>query len=241
MKTILEARNVSKIYGSGRTLVTAVDNVSLRLSAGECVVLMGASGSGKSTLLSLLGLISRPTEGHILIQGKNAAENERSRARLRNAFFGYVHQEYAIIENETVEANVMIPLQYAKPRPGRQERQARIRRALEQVGLDWALKKKPSELSGGERQRVAIARALVNDPVVVLADEPTAALDSETAQAVMTLILSLKEKGAAVLVATHDDRVAKRGDRILRINDGRLITSEIGSDYHFHKDIIDDN
>jgi putative ABC transport system ATP-binding protein len=226
MKTILEARNVSKIYGSGRTQVTAVDNVSLRLSAGECVVLMGASGSGKSTLLSLLGLISRPTEGHILIQGKNAAENERGRAQLRNAFFGYVHQEFAIIENETVEANVMIPLQYARPRPSRQERQARIRQALEQVGLDWALKKKPSELSGGERQRVAIARALVNDPVVVLADEPTAALDSETAQAVMTLILSLKEKGAAVLVATHDDRVAKRGDRILRINDGRLITSD---------------
>ncbi|MBE3569971.1 MAG: ABC transporter ATP-binding protein [Bacillales bacterium] len=226
MKTILEARNVSKIYGSGRTQVTAVHNVSLRLSAGECVVLMGASGSGKSTLLSILGLISRPTEGHVLIQGEDVGNCERSRARLRNAFFGYVHQEYAIIENETVEDNVMIPLQYASPRPSRQERQSRILRALEQVGLDWALKKKPSELSGGERQRVAIARALVNDPVIILADEPTAALDSETAQAVMTLILSLKEKGAAVLVATHDDQVAKRGDRILRINDGRLITGD---------------
>ncbi|NWN98871.1 MAG: ATP-binding cassette domain-containing protein [Bacillus sp. (in: Bacteria)] len=136
-----------------------------------------------------------------------------------------MHQDYEIIEHETVESNVMIPLQYARPLPERQERRSRVLQALENVGLDWALKKHPSELSGGERQRVAIARALVNNPVVILADEPTAALDSETAQSVMTLILSFKEKGAAVLVATHDDKVAKLGDRILRINDGRLITS----------------
>jgi putative ABC transport system ATP-binding protein len=225
MKPILEARNVSKVYGSNRIQVTALDNVSLQLNAGECVILMGASGSGKSTLLNILGLISKPTKGHIFIQGKEVPENDRNRSRLRNAYFGYIHQDYAIIENETVESNVMIPLQYASPLPERQERKSRVLQALENVGLDWALKKQPSELSGGERQRVAIARALVNNPVVILADEPTAALDSETAQSVMTLILSFKEKGAAVLVATHDDKVAKLGDRILRINDGRLITS----------------
>ncbi|MDQ0163267.1 ABC transporter ATP-binding protein [Aeribacillus alveayuensis] len=226
MKPILEARNVSKIYGNGRTQVMALDNVSMQLNAGECVMLMGSSGSGKSTLLSILGLISRPTKGHILFQGEDVLERERIRAKLRNAYFGYIHQDYAIIENETVESNVLIPLQYASQRPGRQERQRRVLRALENVGLDWALKKKPSELSGGERQRVAIARALVNNPSVILADEPTAALDSKTAQSVITLILSFKEKGTAVLVATHDDKVAKLGDRILRINDGRLITNE---------------
>lgn len=225
MKPILEARNVSKVYGSGRTQVTALDNVSLQLNAGECVILMGTSGSGKSTLLNILGLMSKPTKGHILIQGKEVPERDQNRSRLRNAYFGYIHQDYAIIENETVESNVMIPLQYASPLPGRLERKSKVLRALEDVGMEWALKKQPSELSGGERQRVAIARALVNNPVVILADEPTAALDSETAESVMMLILSFKEKGATVLVATHDDKVAKLGDRILRINDGRLITS----------------
>jgi putative ABC transport system ATP-binding protein len=229
MKPIIEARNVSKVYGNDRTQVTALDNVSLRLNGGECVILMGASGSGKSTLLNILGLISKPTNGHILIQGKEVEESERNRSRLRNKYFGYIHQDYAIIENETVESNVMIPLQYAKPLLRRQERKSRVLRALENVGLDWALKKKPSELSGGERQRVGIARALVNNPIIILADEPTAALDSETAQSVMTHILSFKEKGAAVLVATHDEKVARLGDRILRINDGHLITKEAGT------------
>jgi len=143
------------------------------------------------------------------IQGTEAGGNERCRAQLRNKFFGFVHQDFAIIENETVERNVMIPLEYANPRPGRQERRSRIQTMLDQVNLGWALKKNASRLSMGERQRVAIARALVNDPVVVLADEPTAALDGATAQEVMTLILSIKERGASVLVATHDDRGGK--------------------------------
>ncbi|MEW6574597.1 MAG: ABC transporter ATP-binding protein [Bacillota bacterium] len=223
MKTILEARNVSKVYGSGRTQVTAVRGVSLSISAGECVALMGPSGSGKSTLLRVLGLISRPTEGSVIIQGEEVGDGECRRARLRNRFFGYVHQEFAIIENETVERNVMIPLQYANPKPGRQELRSRTRLVLEQVALGWALKKNASQLSGGERQRIAIARALVNDPVVVLADEPTAALDGKTAQEIITLLLSIKERGAAVLFATHDDRVAKQCDRILRMIDGRLV------------------
>lgn len=224
VKTVLEALNVSKVYGSGHTQVMAVSGVSLSISAGECVALVGPSGSGKSTLLMVLGLISRPTEGSVIIQGERVGDDERRRARLRNKFFGYIHQEFAIIENETVERNVIIPLQYANPKPSQQERRSRTRLMLEQVGLGWALKKNASQLSGGERQRVAIARALVNDPVVVLADEPTAALDGVTAQEVMTLILSIKERGASVLVATHDDRVAKRCDRIVRMVDGRLVT-----------------
>lgn len=217
MKAVLTACNVSKVYGSGRTQVVAVRNVSLSIAAGEAVALMGPSGSGKSTLLRVLGLISRPTKGSVFIQGAEVGGNERRRAQLRNEFFGFVHQDFAIIENETVERNVMIPLEYAKIRPGRQERRSRSRMVLDQVDLGWALKKNASQLSMGERQRVAIARALVNDPVVVLADEPTAALDGVTAQEVISLILSIKERGSSVLVATHDDRVAKRCDRIVYI------------------------
>jgi putative ABC transport system ATP-binding protein len=217
MEAVLTACNISKVYGSGRTQVTAVRNISLSIAAGEAVALMGPSGSGKSTLLSVLGLITRPNEGSVLIQGAEAGEDERRRARLRNKFFGYVHQDLAIIENETVERNVMIPLEYANPRPSRQERRSRIQTALDRVDMGWALKKNASQLSTGERQRVAIARALVNDPAVILADEPTAALDGATAKTVMTLILSAKERGASVLVATHDDRVAKRCDRIVYI------------------------
>ncbi len=217
METVLAACNVSKIYGSGRTQVMAVCNVSLSIAAGEAVALMGPSGSGKSTLLRVLGLISRPTEGSVFIQGVEVGGNERRCAQMRNKFFGFVHQDFAIIENETVERNVMIPLEYSDPRPNRQMRRSRTRMVLEQVGLEWALKKNASQLSMGERQRVAIARALVNDPIVVLADEPTAALDGVTSKEVMTLILSIRERGASVLVATHDERVAKRCNRIVRI------------------------
>jgi len=222
VKTILEARNVSKIYGSGPRQVMALTDVCMSIFAGECVALMGPSGSGKSTLLSILGLISRPTAGCVLVEGMPVGDDERSRARLRNQFFGYVHQEFAIIENETVEKNVMIPLQYADVRIRRGERRNKVRQVLEQVGIAWALNKNASCLSGGERQRVAIARALINHPVVILADEPTAALDGDTAQEIVQLLLAIRERGASVLVATHDERVVKKCDRVLYIIDGRL-------------------
>jgi putative ABC transport system ATP-binding protein len=222
VKAILEARNLTKIYGNGHTQVVALRDVCMSIFAGECVALMGPSGSGKSTLLSILGLISRTTDGYVLVQGQTVGDDERSRARLRNRFFGYVHQEFAIIENESVERNVMIPLQYADVRLKRQERRNRIRQVLEQVDLAWALHKNASNLSGGERQRVAITRALINNPVVILADEPTAALDGDSAQEIMQLFLSFRERGASVLIATHDERVVKQCDRVLHITDGHL-------------------
>jgi len=197
MKYLLQSRTVSKIYGNGRTRIVAAQNIGIDISAGEAVALMGPSGSGKSTLLNILGLISFPNEGKVLIHEKEATANERHRARLRNEFFGYVQQDLAIIENESVELNVMIPLQYAQPRPRREIRRSRVRNVLEQVKLDWALKKNASELSTGERQRVAIARAMINNPLVVLADEPTAALDSVTAQDIISMILSVRERGAS--------------------------------------------
>jgi putative ABC transport system ATP-binding protein len=225
MEAILEARRVSKIFDSGRNQVVALKNVEMRIFAGECVALMGPSGSGKSTLLSILGLISRPTAGEVWVRGKPVGNDERSRARLRNQLFGYVHQEFAMIEDESVESNVAIPLQYADVRLKRSERRRRVQQVLEQVNLEWALHKKAWELSGGERQRVAIARALINEPWVILADEPTAALDGTSAQEIVQLFLSIRERGASVLVATHDERVAKRCDRVLHLMDGCLSES----------------
>jgi putative ABC transport system ATP-binding protein len=226
MNALLESHNVSKVYANGRIQVTAVRDVSLSIAEGEVVGLMGPSGSGKTTLLRLLGLLSRATRGSVSVRGEAVGGSEHRRARLRNQFFGYVHQDFAIIENETVERNVMIPLEYARPRPAWRECRTRTQEVLNQVGIGWALKRNPSKLSMGERQRVAIARALVNNPVVVLADEPTAALDGVTAEEVMTLILSIKDRGASVLIATHDERVARRCDRIVRIVDGSLVTAD---------------
>jgi putative ABC transport system ATP-binding protein len=223
VKKMLEARNVTKIYGKGHMQVVALKDVYMNIWAGECVALMGPSGSGKSTLLSILGLISRPTDGHVLVQGKSVDDdNERSRARYRNQFFGYVHQEFAIIENESVEKNIVIPLQYADVRLTRQQRRNRVLQVLEQVDLVWALRKNASNLSGGERQRVAIARALINNPAVILSDEPTAALDGNSAQEIMQLFLSFRERGASVLIATHDERLVKHCDRVLHIVDGLM-------------------
>jgi len=224
MNALLECHNVSKVYANGPIQVTAVRDVSLSIAEGEAVGLMGPSGSGKTTLLKLLGLLSRATRGSVFVRGEEVGASEHRRARLRNQFFGYVPQDFAIIENETVERNVLIPLEYARPRPAWRECRSRTQMVLDQVGMGWARKMNPSKLSMGERQRVAIARALVNNPVVVLADEPTAALDGVTAEEVMTLILSIKDRGASVLIATHDDRVARRCDRIVRIVDGSLVT-----------------
>ncbi|WP_017972613.1 ABC transporter ATP-binding protein [Actinopolyspora halophila] len=220
--TLLRASGLSKTYGQGRLRVEALHEVSLSVESGEAVALMGPSGCGKSTLLSLLGLTLAATSGDLVIDGERAPTRERQRARLRNAFFGYLHQEFAIVEDDSVANNVTIPLEYARPRVSRRQRRERARRALDDVGLEWAPHRKASELSGGERQRVAIARALVNEPGLVLADEPTAALDVATAQEVMTLLLAMRGQGTSVLMATHDPRVAERCDRVIGMEDGGL-------------------
>ncbi|SFE26995.1 putative ABC transport system ATP-binding protein [Actinopolyspora alba] len=219
---LLRASGLSKTYGQGRLRVEALREVSLSVGVGEAVALMGPSGCGKSTLLNLLGLTLPVTSGELLVRGEPAPTRERDRARLRNEFFGYLHQEFAIVESDTVAANVTIPLEYTRPRIGRRQRLERARRAVESVGLGWALRRRAAELSGGERQRVAIARALVNEPHLVIADEPTAALDLATAREIVTLLLSMRQRGASILVATHDPRVAERCDRVVAMSDGGL-------------------
>ncbi|ASU77610.1 ABC transporter ATP-binding protein [Actinopolyspora erythraea] len=225
---LLRASGLSKTYGQGRLRVEALRGVSLSVEPGEAVALMGPSGCGKSTLLNLLGLTLPVTSGELVVGGEPAPTRERERARLRNEFFGYLHQEFAIVESDTVAANVTIPLEYARPRVGRRQRLERARRVVESVGLGWALRRRAAELSGGERQRVAIARALVNEPSLVIADEPTAALDLATAGEIVTLLLSMRQLGASVLVATHDPRVAERCDRVVGMADGRLVAEETG-------------
>ena len=222
VSVLLQACKVSKVYGGKRLRTEALREVDLTIAAGEAVALMGPSGCGKSTLLGVLGLMIRPTSGRLLVSGVEVTVDERRRARWRNEMFGYVHQDFAIIDDESVERNVMIPLEYASPRIGRKERRARACEAISQVGLEWAVRTKASQLSGGERQRVAIARSLVNKPALVLADEPTAALDSGTAQEIITLLLAVRERSASVLVGTHDPQVAERCDRIIRMRDGHL-------------------
>ena len=223
MAALLDAVGVCKVYGRDRLRREAVSEVDVAINPEEAVALMGPSGCGKSTLLGILGLMIQPTAGRLVVNGAEVDGDERRRAALRNTFFGYVHQDFAIVEADTVEQNVMIPLEYATPRVRRPERRARSRAAVEQVGLGWALRKKAAELSGGERQRVAIARSLVNEPRLVLADEPTAALDSATAHEIVTMLLAIRDRGASVLLATHDPRVAERCDRVIRMDDSRIV------------------
>lgn len=223
MTVLIEARSISMMFRSGHTQTQALRDVDFALTAGESVALMGPSGCGKSTLLAILGLLMTPHSGKVLIEAHPAPLRETERARVRNTRFGYVHQEYAIIDDESVAANVAIPLEYARPRRNRRNRGVVVQHALTDVGLSSFMGRRAGELSGGERQRVAIARALVNRPDIILADEPTAALDQETGTAVISLLLDMRSRGAGLILATHDVRVADRCDRVILMDYGNVV------------------
>lgn len=218
----LEVRDLTKVYGSGRTAVRAVDGVSFRLEENEFAVILGPSGSGKTTLLAMLGALLQPTSGEILLAGRDIARlNDRERTRLRQREIGFVFQNYNLVPYLTAYENVLAAADFA----GRKDRAARerARALLEELGLGDRLGFLPAELSGGERQRVAIARALMNDPRLVLMDEPTASLDSQRGrQVVEALVAEVKGRGKMGIMVTHDERVAGYADRLLRIQDGRL-------------------
>jgi len=221
-ETILELVDVEKHYKNGNTTVRALDGVSLKIRRGEFVAIMGQSGSGKSTLMNILGCLDRPTAGSYKVLGREAANLEPDElASLRRETFGFVFQKYNLLATATAGENVEIPSVYAGlPKRKRAERAASL---LARLGLGDRTSHRPSELSGGQQQRVAIARALVNDPPVILADEPTGALDSKSGDEVLALLKQLHAEGRTIILITHAENVARHAGRIVRIQDGRIL------------------
>ena len=222
---LVRANSLQKSYGTGRTAVEALRDVDVEIRDGEAVALMGPSGCGKSTLLRVIGLIHTPSSGALTVDGRESPTGRNARARLRNSFFGYLHQEFALIDNLTAAQNVAIPMEYARPPIKRQTRKLSSRTMLSRLGLDWAADRRADELSGGERQRVALARALINSPRIVLADEPTGALDSTTGSQILDVLLTMSQSGTALLIATHDPAVADRCHRVISMRDGRIVST----------------
>jgi putative ABC transport system ATP-binding protein len=225
MSEVIRLEEIHRVYDSGEVKVHAVRGVSLSIHRGEFVAIMGASGSGKSTLMNLLGCLDRPTSGRYLLDGVDVSRLDRNElASLRNRKLGFVFQGFNLLARTSALENVELPLLYAERRvPGREMRE-RARRALEIVGLGDRLDHFPSQLSGGQQQRVAIARALVNDPEVVLADEPTGNLDSRTAVEIMGVFQQLNERGITLLMVTHELDIAQYTRRNIVMRDGRIVS-----------------
>jgi putative ABC transport system ATP-binding protein len=219
---MLELRNVSKVYGQDATEVHALREVSLSVEAGALVAVMGASGSGKSTLLTIAGSLEEPTRGEVFIRGADVAQMSRNdRAQLRRRSVGYVFQDYNLLAGLTALENVSLPLELDGHASGKAR--AAGMRALEELGLAERASHFPDQLSGGERQRVAIARAVVGERRLLLADEPSGALDSTNGEAVMRLILTACRRGVAAVVVTHDAQLASWADRVVFLRDGRIV------------------
>lgn len=227
MGAIVEIQNVVKEYSLGSTVVQALRGVSLTVDQGEFISIAGPSGSGKTTLLNLIGCVDTATRGLVQVAGKNTARmSERKLTELRLNTLGFIFQSFNLVSVLTLFQNVEFPL-LLQNKLNKQERRARVEALLEQVGLLSHMKHRPSELSGGQRQRVAIARALVTDPLIVLADEPTANLDSQTGQAILDLMKSLnRQKGTTFIFSTHDYRVMRYANAVVRLDDGQVLGRE---------------
>ena len=224
---MIHAENLTKVYQMGDTEVRALDGASFTINKGEMVAIMGPSGSGKSTLMSIIGCLDVPTNGSYTLDGEAVESlDETQLANVRGRKIGFVFQQFNLLARTSALENVILPLTYAGY-SGR-EREDRARKALERVGLGDRTHHAPNELSGGQQQRVAIARAIVNEPNILLADEPTGALDSKTGVEIMDLFQRLhKENGQTVILVTHDAYVAKHTERIIKISDGRIVSDEV--------------
>jgi putative ABC transport system ATP-binding protein len=221
-KPIAELRGVSKIYGSGDLTVKALDQLDLVIHEGDYLAVMGASGSGKSTAMNILGCLDRPTQGSYRLNDMAIDQlDDDALADVRNRSLGFVFQQFHLLPNATAMDNVMLPMIYAGIEP--EERRTRARSALERVGLGERLDNRPNQLSGGQQQRVAIARAIINQPSLLLADEPTGALDSQTTREVLELFDELHQQGITLVLVTHEDDVAARARQIARFQDGRIL------------------
>ena len=220
---VAELRGISKIYGSGDLEVKALDQLNLTVQEGDYLAVMGASGSGKSTAMNILGCLDRPTSGTYRLNGTAVEQlDDDALADVRNRSLGFVFQQFHLLGHASAMENVMLPMIYAGV--PREERIERAQSALRRVGLAQRLENKPNQLSGGQQQRVAIARAIINRPSLLLADEPTGALDSSTTAEVLELFDELHQQGITLVMVTHEDDVAARAQRIARFQDGRGLT-----------------
>ncbi len=222
---IISLENVKRIYAMGDTQVQALRGISFKINQGEFVTIMGPSGSGKSTCMNMIGCLDRPSEGVVKINGRETAlMNEKELSVLRNQTVGFVFQQYFLLPSMNVLENVMLPLRYSGIE--RRERIALAKAALAKMGLQDRMSHRPSELSGGQKQRVAIARATVTNPKIILADEPTGALDSETGRAVMNLFWEINSSGTTVVIVTHDPRIGEASRRCIKIFDGKILSDD---------------
>ena len=222
---VAELRGVDKIYGSGAGLVRALDQLDLTVRKGDYLAVMGASGSGKSTAMNILGCLDRPSSGSYHLNGSAVEElDDDALADLRNQQLGFVFQQFHLLPHATALENVMLPMIYAGLSP--QQRRDKASEALDRVGLGERMQNKPNQLSGGQQQRVAIARAIINQPALLLADEPTGALDSRTTDDVLNLFDALHDQGITLVLVTHEDDVAARAERVVHFRDGRVERSD---------------
>lgn len=222
MSALIEFRDVCKFYEMGDTVVRAADHISIQINKGEFVAIVGQSGSGKSTCMNIIGCLDVPTSGAYLLDGRDVGQMSRDElAEIRNELLGFIFQQYNLLPKLNLMENVELPLAYAGvPKSVRHERAKAV---LERVGLGDKLKHKPNQLSGGQQQRVSIARALAGNPAVILADEPTGALDSHTGREVLALLQALHQEGNTVVLITHDNSIAVQAERIIRLEDGRVV------------------
>lgn len=225
MAEVIRLVDIVKSYIMGDSVVHALDHVNVQIGEGEFTSIMGPSGSGKSTMMNILGCLDRPTSGHYFLRGRDiAGYNDDELAHTRNAEIGFVFQNFNLLPKLTAQVNVALPLVYAGI--NEEERMVRAARTLESVGLGNRLDHKPNEMSGGQRQRVAIARALVNNPAIIMADEPTGNLDTKSSYEIMDIFKAMNDEGKTIVMVTHEPDIAQQTKRILVMRDGKLVSDE---------------